>query len=335
MYMDAPSFSPAKVMMLVAWSLPASRVCLIFSFRTSSSLLSFWKSSPPRVGEARGISATDVACLFPPRPSGSLVDVSSFVLFSDSSLEVWRVLQYLFSRRLFLVFLVLVRCVSELRPEKVGIPGAAGVVTLVVIFVFLEFGIPGAVGAATLVVIPVFLEDETLEAGLLADEPELGLRKVEIPGAEFLADVLGTLVVVLIVLEIGLGKKRIPGVGFLVDDSGTLVVARMFLEFGLGEDGIPGAVGFLADDSGALVPWWSFQAFRFARLTMGFEKLPELMPVAVARELLSMGWKAERVSSEKKSLGVVVLLEVPHRISSMLTATVTATATRNRKANVK
>ncbi|URE48582.1 Tub family [Musa troglodytarum] len=235
---------------------------------------------------------------------------------------VWRVLQYLFSRRLFLVFLVLVRCVSELRPEKVGIPGAAGVVTLVVIFVFLEFGIPGAVGAATLVVIPVFLE-------------ELGLRKVEIPGAEFLADVLGTLVVVLIVLEIGLGKKRIPGVGFLVDDSGTLVVARMFLEFGLGEDGIPGAVGFLADDSGALVPWWSFQAFRFARLTMGFEKLPELMPVAVARELLSMGWKAERVSSEKKSLGVVVLLEVPHRISSMLTATVTATATRNRKANVK
>ncbi|RRT70120.1 hypothetical protein B296_00007536 [Ensete ventricosum] len=133
----------------------------------------------------------------------------------------------------------------------------------------------------------------------------------------------------------GLGGDEIVEAGFLAEElGGSLVVVPMVLELGLGEDGIP---GFLVDDddSGTLVPQWSFRAFRFARLMMmGFEKLPELIPVAVALELLSMGWKAERVSSEKKSV-VVVVLEVLHRISSTLTtATATATATRNRKANV-
>ncbi|RWW76404.1 hypothetical protein BHE74_00015510 [Ensete ventricosum] len=361
--MDAPSFSPAKVMMRAGWSLPAWRGCLICSFRTSSSLLSFWKSSPPRVGESRGMSAADVACLVGIPGAAGVVTLVVIPVFLEVAIlgagfladnlgtfaVVPKVLEIGLGKDRILGAVWFLAdddsgtWVVVLTIQELGIPGAVGFLadddsgTLVVVLMFLELGlgedgIPGAVGfladddSGTLVVVLMFLE--------------LGLGEDGIPGAVgFLVDDdSGTLGVVLMSLEHGLGGDEIVEAGFLAEElGGCLVVVPMVLELGLGENGIP---GFLVDDddSGTLVPQWSFRAFRFARLMMmGFEKLPELIPVAVALELLSMGWKAERVSSEKKSV-VVVVLVVLHRISSTLTTTTTtatATATRNRKANVK
>ncbi|RZR77246.1 hypothetical protein BHM03_00002258 [Ensete ventricosum] len=326
--MDAPSFSPAKVMMRAGWSLPAWRGCLICSFRTSSSLLSFWKSSPPRVGESRGMSAADVGI---PGAAGVVTLVVIPVFLEVAILGAGFLADNLGT-------FAVVPKVLEIGLGKDRILGAVWFLadddsgTWVVVLTIQELGIPGAVGfladddSGTLVVVLMFLE--------------LGLGEDGIPGAVgFLVDDdSGTLGVVLMSLEHGLGGDEIVEAGFLAEElGGCLVVVPMVLELGLGENGIP---GFLVDDddSGTLVPQWSFRAFRFARLMMmGFEKLPELIPVAVALELLSMGWKAERVSSEKKSV-VVVVLEVLHRISSTLTTsttTATATARRNRKANVK
>ncbi|KAJ8479554.1 hypothetical protein OPV22_023281 [Ensete ventricosum] len=303
MYMDAPSFSPAKVFPPLEFA-----VCLLVR-------ILLWLVQVGIPGAA-GVVTLVVIPVFLEAAilgAGFLADNLGTFAVVPKVLEIGLGKDRILGAVWFLADDDSGTWVVVLTIQELGIPGAVGFLadddsgTLVVVLMFLELGlgedgIPGAVGfladddSGTLVVVLMFLE--------------LGLGEDGIPGAVgFLVDDdSGTLGVVLMSLEHGLGGDEIVEAGFLAEElGGCLVVVPMVLELGLGEDGIP---GFLVDDddSGTLVPQWSFRAFRFARLMMmGFEKLPELIPVAVALELLSMGWKAERVSSEKKSVVVVVL----------------------------